>query len=506
MHYEFEGRDMKKILFINPSLRLNSPTKFLPVGIASVMTYLDQHHFDFDFLDIDINEMEDERIEEYLENNRYDIVLSGSIVTHYKWMKWLTNTVRKYNRNSVIVIGNSVAGSIPKLFLQNSSADIAILGEGEITCLEVVKNIIANNNTWDNIDGLAYKDRNGNVIINKNRKGHKKLDDFPMINWGKFDTEKYFQKSYAAAKAIDDQKVRVMPVVTARGCAFRCTFCHFVFWNDPYRYRSPSNILAEIKRNIDEYQCNYISFWDDLSFASLAQAERFADAILASGLKFNWSAAVRVDLFGNPKHELRRRLDVAKKFKLSGCQSLGFSLESANSEILKMMNKKIEGQYFIDQVALLDQVGITSMISVVFGYPIETRETISETFDMCLKAKVYPSIGYLLPLPATGMYDHALKHGFIKNEDKYLDSITERQDLCLNMTTMGDDEVKHLIAEGAEKLNTELKIGLSSGKLLKTGGYNKHTSKKKLKKLTREKNSLILNYNEAEFEADLGVA
>ena len=91
---------------------------------------------------------------------------------------------------------------------------------------------------------------------------------------------------------------------------------------------------------MDAYSCNYITFWDDLSFASLPQAERFADAILESGLKFNWNAAVRVDLFGNPKHELRRRLDVAKKFKLSGCQSLGFSLESANSEILKMMNKK----------------------------------------------------------------------------------------------------------------------------------------------------------------------
>ena len=473
---------MKKILFVNPSLRLNSPTKFLPVGIASVMTYLDHHNIDFDFLDIDINELEDDQIEAYLENNRYDIVLSGSIVTHYKWMKWLTNTVRKYNKNGIIIIGNSVAGSIPKLFLEHSSADIAILGEGEITCLEVIKYIIAGDDGWDKIDGLAYKDRYGRVVVNNNRKGHKKLDDFPMINWDKFDTEKYFQKSYAAAKAIDDQKVRVMPVVTARGCAFRCTFCHFVFWNDPYRYRSPGNILAEIKRNIDLYGCNYISFWDDLSFASLAQAERFADAILASGLKFNWSAAVRVDLFGNPKHDLHRRLDVARKFKASGCQSLGFSLESANSEILKMMNKRIEGQYFIDQVELLDQVGITSMISVVFGYPIETRETIAETFNMCLKAKVYPSIGYLLPLPATGMYDHALKHGFIKNEDKYLDSITERQDLCLNMTKMGDDEVKNLIAEGAEKLNAELKIGLDSNKLLKTGGYNKHTNKQKLKK------------------------
>ena len=215
-----------------------------------------------------------------------------------------------------------VAGSIPNLFLKNSSANIAILGEGEVTSLELIKRILKDE-PWENLDGLAFKKRTGEVVVNKNRQAQKKLDDFPMINWSKFDTEKYFSKSYAAAKSIDDEAVRVMPVVTARGCAFRCTFCHFVFWNDPYRYRSPVNILTEIKRNIDEYRCNYISFWDDLSFF-LPQAERFADAIIDSGLKFNWSAAVRVDLFGNPKHDFQRRLEVAKKFKLSGCQSLGF--------------------------------------------------------------------------------------------------------------------------------------------------------------------------------------
>lgn len=496
---------MKKILVINPSLRLHSTSKFLPVGIASVMTYLQYQGIEFDLLDIDIHEIEDHDVVSYLENNKYDIFLTGSIVTHYKWMKWLTREIRCQNPKSLIVVGNSVAGSIPELFLTNSSADIAVIGEGEITCGELVLRIL-NNQSWEDLEGIAFKKKNSSSIkINNRRKSHKKLDDLPMINWDKFDTEKYFDKSYALAKSIDGKDIRVMPVVTARGCAFRCTFCHFVFWNDPYRYRSPTNIIEEIKRNVQTYDCNYISFWDDLSFASIPQAERFVDAIIDSKLNFNWSAAVRVDLFGNTKHDYSRRLELAKKFKKAGCVSLGFSLESANAKILEMMNKRIEAQYFLNQVELLDEVGITSMISVVFGYPIETQDTIKETFDMCLKAKVYPSIGYLLPLPATGMYDHALKHGFIKDEDKYLDSITERQDLCLNMTKMGDDEVKHLIAEGAEKLNIELKIGLSSDKLLKTGGYNKHTSKKKLKKLTREKNSLILNYNEAEFEADLSV-
>ena len=494
---------MKKILFVNPSLRLYSSTKFLPVGIASVMSYLKSCKIDFDFLDIDINDMEDNYVEDFLEDNRYDIILSGSIVTHYKWMKWFTNRARDFNKNATIIIGNSVAGSIPEIFLKNSSADIAVMGEGEITTAEVVQKILRGDENWGQVAGIAYKNKDGKIIINEKRKGLKKLDDFPMINWENFDTEKYFEKSYAGAHAIDDKKVRVMPLVTARGCAFRCTFCHFVFWNDPYRYRSPENILLELKRNLVDYNCNYITFWDDLSFASLPQAERFADAIIASGLKFNWSAAVRVDLFGNPKHEYSRRLLVAKKFKEAGCLSLGFSLESANKDILEMMNKRIQGQYFLDQVSVLEEVGITSMISVVFGYPIETPETIKETFDMCLEAKIYPSIGYLLPLPATGMYDYAKKNGYINNEDKYLDSITERQDLCLNMTSMTDEKVRALIAEGAEQLNSKLKIGLSNKNLLKTGGYNKHTHKKKIKNFKREKNSLILNYSEAEFETEL---
>ena len=109
-------------------------------------------------------------------------------------------------------------------------------------------------------------------------------------------------------------------------------------------------------------------------------------------MKFNWNAAVRVDLFGNPKHSRERRLAVAKKFKNAGCLDLGFSLESANKEILEMMNKRIEAEYFLEQVRVLEEVGIHCSISVVFGYPIETPKTIKETFDMCFEAKIYGKI------------------------------------------------------------------------------------------------------------------
>jgi len=39
------------------------------------------------------------------------------------------------------------------------------------------------------------------------------------------------------------------------------------------------------------------------------------------------------------------------------------------------------------------------------------------------------------------MWDYAKANGFITDEDKFLDYMTERQDLVLNMTKIPDEEV-----------------------------------------------------------------
>ena len=82
-----------------------------------------------------------------------------------------------------------------------------------------------------------------------------------------------------------------------------------------------------------------------------------------------------------------------------------------------MMNKEIDPEEFYDTAHVL-----FCQTTVLFGYPQENRETIKETFDQCLKAGLYPSIGFLMPLPYTAMYDYAKVNGFITDEDAYLDS------------------------------------------------------------------------------------
>ena len=510
-----------KLLFVNACLRPGGYTKFLPVGLSSVMTYFKTKGYDFALLDIDINEYDDAYVENYIKTNKFDFVLCGSIVTHYKWIKWFVNMVKKHQPNTCIITGNSVAGSIPEVFLNNVKGDIVVTGEGEVSAYDAVEAVRLSKDL-STVEGISFRDNQGKVVINPARKAAN-IDELPEIDFSFFDVKRYMEKAENIPDTdVSPEEMRSLPVVTARGCAFKCSFCHYVFWDDPYRNRSPESILTEIKHRIEQYNVNYIHFWDDLSFASAIQVEKFCDALIKSGLKFKWIATIRVDLFSRARLSNEDSLRVAKKMKQCGCYSAAFAVESGNKEILKMMNKEIEVDAFYKTVYILREAGIIVQTSVVFGYPIETKETIKETFDQCLKCGLYPSIGFLLPLPYTAMYDYAKANGFITDEDRYLESITERQDICVNMTKMSDEEIMNEIKVGAKKLNEMLDVGLTEDVLIKSKGYKTQRITKKLKvpqetnaaslgnkstrqrldpkKLKRIRNDVSFNYSQTDFK------
>ena len=204
-----------KILIINPCLRPGGHTKLPPVGLASVMTYFDERGYEFELLDIDINDYDDEYVEKFIKNNKFDFILFGTIVTHYKWIKWLVNTIKKHQPHARVIVGNSVSSSIPELFLQKTKADVVVIGEGEISAYEAVEAIRLDKDL-KNVEGIAFRDAQEKIIINPAREAEK-IDDLPMINWNYFDVEKYIAKAETMPdKDVSPEDMRSMPVVTAR--------------------------------------------------------------------------------------------------------------------------------------------------------------------------------------------------------------------------------------------------------------------------------------------------
>ncbi len=456
-----------KVLLINVSLRPGSPLKLFPTGLAYVASAIVRAGFEPRIIDIDASRPSDEELERLIAAQDFDIAALGCIVTGYKYVKNLTALIRKINRDAVIIAGNTVGSSIPDIVLSKTETDIVVMGEGDITTVELLKQLAARKPVED-VAGIRFK-RGNQVISTPPRPVITNIDSLPLPMWDLFDMETYIvsgRRSVSEPLPRPREELRPFHVNTARGCLYRCTFCYHAFKGVKYRHRTGASIAAEMAELKNRYDINYISFFDELTFFSIPQATEVVDALLKADLGLQWEADVRGNMF---KDEVG--LALAKKMKLAGCRGLAYSLESANSEILRAMDKKITPRDFVVQKRILDQAGLASWTSLVFGYPMETRETIRETFDCCREAGIYPSAGFLLPQPGTPMYEYAKERGHIVNEEDYLLRLGDRQDLRVNLTSLPGDALEECVREGLRQLSRDLEVDLADGELIKTSYY-----------------------------------
>ncbi len=457
------------ILVINLSLRPFSPVKVFPIGLGYVATAMKKAGYAFDLLDIDGYRYSDQQVDGFIRAKNYDVVCMGCIVTGYKFVKGLCDVIKRHHPHAKIIVGNSVATSIVDTLLTRTKADIAVMGEGDETIVDLL-NAIEIGRDPESVKGICLL-RDAQVVRTEPRPLIKDISSLPFIDYSIFDIEIYIEnaKNYIADRLpIPRDEVRGLPVNTARGCVAHCTFCYHVFENMPYRFRSADSVLAEIKGMIDTYALNVICFSDELTFFSKKHALEFSEKVIASGLEFYWMADCRSNLFDKEED-----IEIIRMMKEAGCVTVGYSLESSDPGILKAMNKKSTIEQFSFQTHLFHKAELYPVTSLVIGYPQETPDTIRNTFDCCIENRIYPSTGYLLPQPGSKMYDHAVENGFVTDEEDYLMRLGDRQDLRLNMTTMSDEELEQSVNEHLKRCNKELGMGLSDDQLIKTQYYRK---------------------------------
>ena len=103
-------------------------------------------------------------------------------------------------------------------------------------------------------------------------------------------------------------------------------------------------------------------------------------------LQFRWRSFIRADTLKNTDFELLRR---------SGCSDLQLGLESADSQILRNMNKKTDPAIAAEVVRELLAVGINCSCYFVIGFPGETDETVFRTIEF-IKSIEYPNLEGIL--------------------------------------------------------------------------------------------------------------
>uniref|UniRef100_A0A6M3JRX8 Putative radical SAM superfamily protein n=1 Tax=viral metagenome TaxID=1070528 RepID=A0A6M3JRX8_9ZZZZ len=439
------------------------------------MTATRKAGYNFDLYDMDINNYSILDLKEYLRNNHYSIYAFGCIITGYKKVKEIAQVIRDENSFAVIVAGNSVASSIPELLLKNTEVNYAVIGEGEETWIEFLKHIKHPWPALHGMNGLALHNSRGVVprgwVNPFKRKPIDNMDSIGFPDWDLFDLKKYNEYGRDNVNTFDDRQITSFPLNTARGCPFDCHFCYHVFKGMKYRRYSIDKVIEEIDNLYLLYGCNYVCFWDELTFPNSLSAREFIKEFSKSTSvgDIKWDAVIRGDIFS------KKDFSLLKDMKDLGCVGLAYSLESADEKILNYMNKKLDLNKFKEQTEIIYKAGLIPRTSVIFGFPQETIHTINKTIQMCRELNLFPSAGFLLPLPGTPIYDWCIDKGLIKNEVEHLERIGDRQDLHINLTGMEDSEMTDLVRSGLESLAKDQ--GIEVGDVFKTGTYKKPKDK-----------------------------
>lgn len=249
--------------------------------------------------------------------------------------------------------------------------------------------------------GISYVNRNNEIVDNPNRPLIENLDNIPFPAKDTFDFDDYVQ---------DERDInRFSNILSSRGCPGRCTFCSKKVFGERYRYRSPEDIIAEIKALNKKYGLKHFSFLDDAMTINLQRIDSLCDLFLSKiDFKLTWSCLTRVDFI---------RPEFLRKMRQSGCVYINYGIESANPGTLKRIKKdtsieRIESTLFETKAA-----GIGYGLDFMWGYPWETVPDIENSINF-MKSLSVSSIninpfGILIPFPGTELYEEYKKeYGF----------------------------------------------------------------------------------------------
>ena len=296
------------------------------------------------------------------------------------------------------VWGGVHATIMPEEALKEDYIDFVIVNEGEVTAQAFTREL-QNGQNWGKVLGLAWKNEQGQAVINPERPFIQNLDDFSP-RWDLLATlEPYLLQSGPYDRAL--------PVYISRGCPFRCAFCYNeVVMKRTWRQHSNEFIINQIDWLRTNHGVNAVDYADDYLFGRPRPMKRLVEEV---GMP--WSGQVRVQLL-TP--------EFVQWMNQTGCQWVNIGAESGSQKVLDSITKDQKDWQIEWGIANLAKYAphIEANLSFIFGLPAEDKTERQITIDLIDRlCQINPnarcSICIYMPYPGTPLWPDALARGYV---------------------------------------------------------------------------------------------
>jgi len=307
---------------------------------------------------------------------RPDAVLLTCTMTYwYPGVQAVVELVRRRFGAVPVIIGGIYATLCPEHARTQSGADVVVSGPGERAVFAALRDTLGDGvPPWPDLSGL---------------------DALPAPAFGRLRDRTW------------------LPVLTSRGCPFRCTFCASHLLADGFEQRAPASVAAEIEDHRALFGTRHFAFYDD---ALLLDKARHAVPLLERIA----AAATPVRLHA-PNGLHIREIDgpMARLFRAAGLSSLYLSLESADASLVRERTPKTSPDDLPRALAALEAAGYERRdvgVYLIMGLPRQSGASVEESIRFVRGLGATPRVAFFSPIPGTAEWDTLTRTGVVTEE------------------------------------------------------------------------------------------
>jgi anaerobic magnesium-protoporphyrin IX monomethyl ester cyclase len=303
---------------------------------------------------------------------------------------------RPHNR---IVVGGALVSMLADRWPGVPGVDLAAAGDGE----RLVPALVA----WAKGGfGRLTPPAGGRVegdgaVLRAGPMPSKSLDEWPSPDW-------------RVAERLHGRAFPFIHYESVRGCPYRCAFCNYPYLFDDTRFRLRSaGRIAQDWSIAASRGVRWISCLDSLFTLPPKRLDELTERLIADGRPVDWLCYARADDLTDPKR-VQRLID-------AGCRQVQIGVESGSAEILHHMNKRTTPEVNARALQVCRGLGLTTVITLIVGFPGETEATLAETRAL-LKAAP-PDFFFVAPfsvksplIPILSASSRA-QHGLVTDDD-----------------------------------------------------------------------------------------
>lgn len=371
------------------------------LGILYMAAVLEENGVEVDVTPSHVLQMSWKDIARKIEGDKPDVV-GITTTTENRFLAFELAKVAKRSRPQTFVVmgGPHFKNTAQDTLVHLPYVDGVVVGEGEVTMLELVRALEANGDLRK-VKGLSFR-HNGQIIHNPHRDLIPDLNTLPLPARHLEPFEKY--NFTMAIPGVGE--LPAANVMTSRGCPFTCNFCATpTNWGTNVRGLTPQNVVKEIEHLIDRYGAKAIWFYDDTFNYKRQRAFELMNLMIERKLNVRWYAEVRVDI-------MTKELFV--KMVEAGCFNLGFGIETANQRIARdIITKRATLKQAFDVIDWCNEYGIVASPGFIFSHPTETWEEAQETIRVIesLQDRAQCGVSILHLYPGIALEKRAIEEG-----------------------------------------------------------------------------------------------